>query len=135
MNWRPRQLFPDKELTTGPVLATLISPEWIGVDGLHRSSYTTGPVIELYYGTGLPGVVVGMFALGWLMRRLVGLVSSRFRSDLRTAGFVLATYILGWNIWIDDLGGTVNKCLILAGWLAALSTVAVVARGSVRPPI
>jgi hypothetical protein len=39
--------------------------------------------------------------------------------------------MLGWNIWVDDLGGTINKSVILIVWLGALAATRIVTRGSV----
>lgn len=130
LNWRPRQLFPEKELTTGPVLATMLAPEWVGADGLHRSSYTTGPVVELYYASGLAAVVIGMFLLGILVRRVADIRARFLLGEMRAVAFVFAAYMVGWNIWIDDLGGTVNKCAIMLGWIVALSITGAVMNGA-----
>lgn len=117
-NWIPRFLKPDKPLTTGPVLVAHLNPQWVSEGQIHTSSYTTGPIIELYVNGGIAFMCLGMAALGatyrWLATRM-----TRTISDIRTLILVvMLTYLLGWNLWLDDLGGAVNKLALFAAvWL------------------
>ena len=117
-NWIPRFLKPDKPLTTGPVLVAHLNPQWVSEGQIHTSSYTTGPIIELYVNGGIAFMCFGMAALGatyrWLATRMTWTIS-----DMRTLILVvMLTYLLGWNLWLDDLGGAVNKLALFAAvWL------------------
>lgn len=130
-NWVPRLVFPDKPLTTGPVLAMHFSPSWVDVDGLHRSSYTTGPFIELYFNGGVPLLLLGSLAFGIFVERISLWYLRRPPSVDTTLFFVLESFLWGWNVWIDDIGGMVNKQIVFL----AIFAVYLVLRRVVTPRI
>lgn len=108
-NWLPRILFPDKPLTTGPTIASILSPDVINQQGLHNSSYTTGPFLEFYWNGGIPLLILGSVVLGYLLGRLAAWYRDRPHNPFVVVFFVYQSYLLGWNIWLDDLGGAINK--------------------------
>lgn len=109
-NWIPRFIMHEKELTTGALMAVELFPETVTSEG-RTSSLTTGVVFESLYNFGLVLGPLFIFSFYWLIfsciRRLLmgGLV------------YMLLALLLCWNfgfsIFFDDLGGAINKFLLL----------------------
>lgn len=123
-NWIPREWFPEKGRTTGPVLASFFEPTWKNGDGFQTSSYTTGPILDLWYCGGIPLVVLGCLALGYVSGWLSRWFLSRKHDPWVFMVFVYESYLIGWKLWLDDLGGWINKqltVLLIAAMCLALS--------------
>jgi hypothetical protein len=63
----PRALWPDKPITGGS--GTIVA-DITGLQLSEDTSWGVGNVLEFYINFGLPGVVVGFLALGWLLGTL-----------------------------------------------------------------
>jgi len=109
-NWIPRVIYPDKELTTGAVMAIELMPGSITSEG-RTSSLTTGIVFEVLYNYG---VVLGLLVLFVFYSIIFTLI----RYLLSRGGVAyLYSLLLIWNfsfsIFFDDFGGTINKFVTL----------------------
>jgi len=121
-NWLPRLLFAQKGLSTGPTLAVMLAPEWVNKEGLHTSSYTTGPFVECYYNGGVILLVLGSFVFGFAVGTLANWHRNRVGSVIDTCVFVYEAYLLCWDIWVDDFGGLAVKqfmflCILVGIWI------------------
>lgn len=122
-NFLPRAFFPDKDLTSGVYFASMYFPEWFAY-GYHTSSLTTGLYLDLVFNFGL---MLG-FALLIVLYIASGLVIGRL---LRAGGAkpilgIYLAWVLGFDVFFDDLGGVVNKLVIgIIFYLCARSLIVV----------
>src|SRR5262249_8317826 len=63
----PRALWPDKPVTSG---SPKIVSEMTGLNLNEDTSWGVGKVMEMHINFGIPGLVVGFFLLGFLLRAL-----------------------------------------------------------------
>ncbi|WIO75370.1 hypothetical protein QP938_05540 [Porticoccaceae bacterium LTM1] len=122
-NWIPRSLVPDKGLTSGPMIGLEVLPDIVTSEG-RTSSLTTGVVFESIYNFGAVGGLIFVF----LFYSLFSYFLRAFKVDSfpRMYLYVLCSWVFGFSIYFDDLGGAINKVvLILVGYfiLLALSKV------------
>ncbi len=117
--WRPRRFFPEKGPTTGLVLAAEFGG-WVDRYGEPTGSYTTGVILELHHNGGMVFVIVGMLALGSLSAGLSWWNRIRPPGAISNLVFVFQAYLLGWNLWFDDLGGAATKQFIFLVLLCGL---------------
>jgi len=79
----PRELYPDKPLIhTGPIIGTTIYSTRV-------SGVPPGLIAELYWNFHIPGVIFGMFLMGFSMNRIY----SHFRSYDLSPGIVVPVYL------------------------------------------
>lgn len=133
LNFLPRAIFPDKGLTSGVHFASVYFPEWFSY-GYHTSSLTTGLFLDLVFNFGIPLTLVMLLFLYFAAAVMVtGLCR---RGGYEAIFGIYAAWVLGFNIFFDDLGGVVNKLVIgfifysSARFLGGLVSMA--ARGSTK---
>lgn len=109
LNFLPRALFPEKGNTSGVYFASIYFPEWF-VNGVHSSSLTTGIFLDAIFNFGLIlgpiFLIVFYYCSGRATRKLWQ------RGGLHSAFALYLSWVLGFNAFFDDLGGTVNKAFI-----------------------
>src|SRR5690606_22481206 len=91
LNFLPRAIFPDKDLTTGVYFASMYFPEWF-VYGYHTSSLTTGLYLDAVFNFGIPLSIALLVCLYFFSSAAIGRM---LRSS--GAGAVLGVY-LAWVI-------------------------------------
>src|SRR5262249_4845655 len=90
----PRALWPDKPVTSG---SPKIVSEMTGLKLNEDTSWGVGNVMEFYINFGIPGLVVGFFLLGFLLRALDRYVAASLsRGDFGRAclGFLPAVALI-----------------------------------------
>lgn len=109
LNFLPRAIFSDKGLTSGVHFASIYFPEWFS-SGQHTSSMTTGLFLDLVFNFGVPLTFVILLVL-YLLAAVV--VTGLCRRGGYEAIFgIYVAWVLGFNVFFDDLGGVVNKLVI-----------------------
>jgi hypothetical protein len=113
----PRAFWPDKPVTGG---SGQIVADMTGLQLNEDTSWGVGNVMEFYINFGLPGVVVGFLALGWLIATLDLRASDaerRARFGEVFLFFLPATALVQPLSSIVELSGSAGSALIAAyGW-------------------
>lgn len=109
-NWIPSVLLNDKPLTTGPTLGILLFPDVISSSG-RTSSLTTGVIFEFIYNFGLILAGPFLFIFFYSIHSVINISKSTFyQNPWILIGFY---WLFGFSMFFDDLGGTINKFIIL----------------------
>jgi hypothetical protein len=110
LNFIPRALYPDKGETTGVKFARMIFPEWFR-EGEHSASLTVGLPLDFTYNFGVvfaPLLYVLFIAL--ISLTVVYLERAKPRHQFFSVAIVWVGFF---DIFFDDLGGVVNKLVLI----------------------
>lgn len=126
VNWVPRSLYPNKPKTLGPTLNNHFSPDtsFYRLNGIHRSSYTTDPIIEGFYHAGYLGVLFFAFLYSYGSSWLWNSITQHENRETFFMSFPLALYIVGFTAYFSDMGNWIGYIVIYYGvfWSISLLT-------------
>jgi hypothetical protein len=128
----PRSIWPGKPLIhSGPILGALVFDSFANGQ---RTGVPPGLFAELYWNFHLPGVVLGCFMLGWLLRSLHGRLAPRRGNRSLTLIYVLGPMGMGFNfMWVGVGYGFLNATINAAVVTVLILVVSVGGGGKAAP--
>lgn len=113
VNIIPRDLYPNKPLTSGPTLSLYFNPDSKSYNGKHNTSYTTDPIIEGYMNGKILGSIIFVFIFSCLLQYLSTVLVFKYKYDFIYYPFFV--FWLGFISFFSDLGNLFGYCLVT--WL------------------